>query len=101
MNNDAEFADLDNLSVSKLDKIQKTLSAVLASSHAVDAYAQIIDGNPTRTSYTRNYGSVRDQSTLSERTEPSPESVQLYNKIRLLHNARDQKIDMTVRIFLA
>ena len=77
-----EPTDLSNLDVDKLRCLERTLASILATAVAEDIFAQIIDGRPTRPSFIKNYGYTVDDSTISDKTEPSEESTQLFQEIR-------------------
>lgn len=94
-----EWLDLARLSPEKLQPIEDTLSAILTLSSAIDTFAQIIDGTPTRTSFYRNYGPPGDDSTVSERLEPSDAAIQMYSNVRTAFSAQDLRMPTQVCFF--
>ena len=88
--------DLSNLDDRKLDIVETTLMKILTSDAAVNTYAQIIDGQPTRTSFIKECGYVRDFTHVSERLEPTEKSVNAYRDITIVFSVDTLRVDVDV-----
>ena len=95
MEKEAIPTDLCELDVSKLQLLNKTPKAILKLEISQNAFAQIIDGEPTRRSYRENYASDWD-SGISERDEPSEAAVRLYQEIVQKIDARQIMVDLNI-----
>ena len=95
------FGDLTNLSFEKLQELETLLESILASPLARDTYAQIIDGSPIRTPYSdgikADENSWRETIIVGDKTKPSDEALQEYEKIRTGFAPQILRIDLKVR----
>ncbi len=94
------FGDLTNLSVEKLQELSTVLTTVLALPVARDAYAQIIDGKPTRTPYSEvnlRQSKTGKINSISGNSKPTDQAFQEYEKIRKAFTPQDLLIDLKVR----
>ena len=94
------FGDLTNLNVEKLQELNTVLTIILALPVARDAYAQIIDGKPTRTPYSE--AALRQSKTgrinsISGLSKPPDQAFQMYEKVRKAFAPQDLLIDLKVR----
>ena len=80
MNSDS-LANLSDLALTKFELLDRTLKPILLSAIAEDTFAQIIDGQPTRPSYRKNYRTVWDRG-VSERTRPTDSSIREWTEIK-------------------
>lgn len=74
--------DLANLDFERLQYLENFLVTILASSVAERAFAQIIDGLPTRTSFERNAGSRPWLPEVLQREGPSESSLEVFRTFR-------------------
>ena len=79
--NSNSLADLSDLAPTKLELLSRLLRPILQSAIAEDTFAQIIDGQPTRPSYRKNYRTVWDPD-VSERTRPTDSSIREWTEIK-------------------
>ena len=93
-----DLAELANLSIEKLTCIDRTLTFILSVDCTIHAFAQIIDGIPTKTSFEQNDKWSLGYMDVNERIEPSFEAVQEYHKIRDGFAAQDLKVPVEVSI---
>ena len=95
------FGDPTNLSVEKLQELETVLESILALPLARDTYAQIIDGSPIRTPYSddiKTHGSLmRETIIVGDKTKPSNDALQEYEKIRRGFAPPMLRIDLKVR----
>lgn len=99
MDHITNFADLTHLDNAKFQILQNTVKSILTSTIAEDSFAQIIDGQPTRLSFEKNFNYDRplyDAAGVSEATEPSPKSLQLFRTIRADFALQGLKINAQV-----
>ena len=96
------FGDLSNLSAEKLQELETVLSAILALPVARETFAQVIEGNPTRTPYSDDIKQSRsvwyETTVIGENTEPSEKAIQEYGEIRRAFAPQMLIIDLEVRI---
>ena len=87
--------DLSNLGITstKLERLDRALKPVLLSEIAEDTFAQIIDGQPTRTSYESNYRAIWDAG-VSERLCPTEPSIRVWTEIRENFLSKTLKLDV-------
>lgn len=90
------FANLADIEPQKLDRLGKVWAAVLALPHAVDSYAMIIDGRPTRSSFISTYGRLEYNTQVLDEDEPSEHSRDLFNEIRAAFSVHDLRVDIQV-----
>lgn len=99
-NNDSDsmmdLIDLVHLSGEKLQRIDTALATILASNDAVEAFAQLVDGTPTRPTFLRNYGCVPEDDSVSNRENPTPEAIQFYREAWPSFTALELKISVQV-----
>lgn len=95
------IGDLSNLSVEKLQDLERVLKPILALPIARDTYAQIIDGTPTRTPYSddikANKSPLSETIIVSDNSKPSDRAMQLYEEIRTTFAPQGLKIDLKAR----
>ena len=96
MNPATRTADLSHLDGRKRDILETSLTKILNSDVGVNTYAQIIDGQPTRTSFINECGYVRDFTHVSERLEPTAKSVNAYRDITSVFSVDTLRIDVDV-----
>ena len=93
------FGDLTNLSVEKLEELNTVLTTILALPVARDAYAQIIDGKPTRTPYSEvnlRQSKTGKINSISGHSKPPDQAFEEYEKIRKAFTSQDLLIDLKV-----
>ena len=87
------LAGLSDLNPSKLELLDRALKSILLSAIAQDTFAQIIDGQPTRSSYKDNYRTVWEPD-VSERTCPTEASIREWTKIKEIFVPQTLKLDV-------
>lgn len=104
-NNDSDsmtdLIDLVHLSGEKLQRINTALATILASNDAVEAFAQLVDGTPTRPSFLQNYGYIPENDSVSERENPTSEAIQFYKGAWPSFTALGLKISVRVGLSLS
>ena len=88
----SSLANLSDLTSSKLELLDRSLKPILLSAIAEDTFAQIIDGQPTRPSYDKNYGTVWDRD-VTERTCPTYSAIRHWTEIRETFVPQTLKLD--------
>ena len=90
-----EIGDLSNLSPEKLQELESVLASILTLPLARETYAQIIDGNPTRTPSALG---INPFTTLdiSDDQKPSDRAMQQYEEFRRTFAPQGLKIDLQV-----
>ena len=91
-----ESTALSNLAPDRFHKLKQCLTSILASSLAEETFAQIIDGQPTRSSYERNFGEYGAERF--ERDEPSAQAVQRYRECKVNFVTPALKIEAKVNV---
>lgn len=96
------FGDLTNVSVEKLEELEKILGVILALPITRNTFAQIIEGTPTRTPFSdeikQSESTFRHTVIANHDAEPSDEAVQDFEEIRSAFTARNLIIDLKVYI---
>lgn len=94
------FGDLTNVSVEKLEELEKILGIILALPIARDTFAQIIEGTPTRTPFSdeikQSSSPVRRTVIVNDNAKPSDEAVQKFEEIRSAFEPQNLIIDLKV-----
>ena len=95
---DVDLVNLACITPEKLERLEATLATILTSSVAEETYAQLIDGNPTRSSFYENYGGENLENTnVSDLDKPSSQAIQSFQDIRASFSPLDLSLDVNVR----
>ena len=99
-NQNPTFGHLSNLSVEKLQELDKILTSILALPIARNTYAQIIDGIPTRTPHSDDIKAHRshliETIIVSDNAKPSDKAIREYEKTRTDFELHVLRIDLMV-----
>ena len=97
------FGRLTHLKPEKLQELNAVLKLILALPVAREAYAQIIDGTPTRTPYSDDIKAHRSYFSktiiVNHNTKPSDQATQQYEMIRAAFTPEGLIVDVKVRSY--
>ena len=101
VNNQTSFGNLTNVDPKKLQDLEIVLTTILALPIARDAFAQVIEGMPTRTPYSddikKSKNPLNKTIIISDDVKPSHKAVQKFDEIKAAFAPQDLIIDLKVR----